>query len=54
MHHVEKLKVFMYEEVYFKLIIQRKSGNCKNIYIYFDKPSQQFINLKKLNKKFQG
>ena len=52
--YVEKLKIFMYGEVYIKLLKEQKTGNCKNICIYFDRGLQQFKNLKKENKKFQA
>ena len=36
-----------------KMRKEQKTGNCKNIFIYFNQELQQFKNLKKENQKFQ-
>ena len=36
------------------LLGAEKTGNCKNISIYFDKGLQQFKNLEKENQKFEA
>jgi hypothetical protein len=51
---MEKLEIFMHREVYIKLLKKQKTGNCKNICIYFDKGLQRFKNLKTENKKFEA
>ena len=46
------LKRLQYEDI--KLRKQQKTGNCKNICIYFNKGVQQFKNLKKENQKSEA
>ena len=48
------LQWLSYMEVYIKLLKEQKTGNCKNIFMYFDKRLQQFKNIKKANQKFEA
>jgi hypothetical protein len=41
-------------EKYIKLLKDQKTGNCKNIFTYFDKGLQQFQNLKIDNQKYEA